>query len=67
VAVNLASTARTSVNDSRFTSDEITSAASTVLADTEAGPNEELWMAFLLLALLLVVVEWVTYHRRLTV
>ncbi|MCH2462710.1 MAG: BatA domain-containing protein [Gemmatimonadetes bacterium] len=67
VAVNLASTARTSVNDSRFTSDEITSAASTVLADTEAGPNEELWMAFLLLALFLVVVEWVTYHRRLTV
>ena len=67
VAVNLASTARTSVNDSGFTSDEITSAASTVLADTEAGPNEELWMAFLLLALLLVVVEWVTYHRRLTV
>ena len=67
VAVNLASTARTSVNDSGFTSDEITSAASTVLADTEAGPNEELWMAFLLLALFLVVVEWVTYHRRLTV
>ena len=67
VAVNLASTARTSVNDSGFTSDEITSTASTVLADTEAGPNEELWMAFLLLALLLVVVEWVTYHRRLTV
>ena len=67
VAVNLASTARTSVNDSRFTSDEITSAASTVLADTEVGPSEELWMAFLLLALFLVVVEWVTYHRRLTV
>ena len=67
VAVNLASTARTSVNDSRFTSDEITSTASTVLADTEAGPNEELWMALLLLALFLVIVEWVTYHRRLTV
>ena len=67
VAVNLASTARTSVNDSGFTSDEITSAASTVLADTEAGPNEELWMALLLLALFLVIVEWVTYHRRLTV
>ena len=67
VAVNLASTARTSVNDSGFTSDQITSAASTVLADTEVGPSEELWMAFLLLALFLVVVEWVTYHRRLTV
>ena len=67
VAVNLASTARTSVNDSGFTSDEIISAPSTVLADTEVGPNEELWMAFLLLALFLVVVEWVTYHRRLTV
>jgi hypothetical protein len=67
VAVNLASTARTSVNDSGFTSDEITSTASTVLADTEAGPNEELWMALLLLALFLVIVEWVTYHRRLTV
>ena len=67
VAVNLASTARTSVNDSGFTSDEITSAAATVLADTEAGPNEELWMALLLLALFLVIVEWVTYHRRLTV
>ena len=67
VAVNLASTARTSVNDSGFTSDEITSAASTVLADTEVGPNEELWMALLLLAFFLVVVEWVTYHRRLTV
>ena len=67
VAVNLASTARTSVNDSGFTSDEITSAVATVLADTEVGPSEELWMAFLLLALFLVVVEWVTYHRRLTV
>ena len=67
VAVNLASTARTSVNDSGFTSDEITSTASTVLVDTEAGPNEELWMALLLLALFLVIVEWVTYHRRLTV
>ncbi len=67
VAVNLASTARTSVNDSGFASDEITSAASTVLAGTEVGPSEELWMALLLLALFLVVVEWVTYHRRLTV
>ena len=67
VAVNLASTARTSVNDSGFASDEITSTASTVLAGTEAGPSEELWMALLLLALFLVVVEWVTYHRRLTV
>jgi Ca-activated chloride channel family protein len=67
VAVNLASTARTSVNDSGFTSGEITSTASAVLADTEAGPNEELWMALLLLALFLVVMEWVTYHRRLTV
>ena len=67
VAVNLASTARTSVNDSGVTSDEITSTASTVLVDTEAGPNEELWMALLLLALFLVIVEWVTYHRRLTV
>ena len=67
VAVNLASTARTSVNDSGFASDEITSTASTVLAGTEVGPSEELWMALLLLALFLVVVEWVTYHRRLTV
>jgi hypothetical protein len=67
VAVNLASTARTSVNDSGLASDEITSAASTVLAGTEAGPSEELWVVLLLLALFLVVVEWVTYHRRLTV
>ena len=42
-------------------------AASTVLTDTEAGLSEELWIFLLLLALVLVVAEWVTYHRRLTV
>ena len=67
VAVNLASVARTSVNDSRLASDEITVAVATVLADGEPGPSEELWIFLLLLALLLVIAEWVTYHRRLTV
>ena len=46
---------------------EITAAASTVLAGAEAGPNDELWIVLLFLALVLVVAEWVTYHRRLTV
>ena len=67
VAVNLASAERTSVNDSGFASDEITSAESTVFAGAEPGPREELWIFLLLLALFLVVGEWVTYHRRLTV
>ena len=67
VAVNLASAERTSVNDSGLASDEITSAESTVFAGAEPGPREELWIFLLVLALLLVVGEWVTYHRRLTV
>ena len=67
VAVNLASVERTSVNDSGLASDELTAAASTVLAGAEPGPSQELWVFLLLLALFLVVAEWVTYHRRLTV
>ena len=67
VAVNLASVERTSVNDSDIAADEITAAASIVVAGAEPGPSEELWIVLLLLALLLVVAEWVTYHRRLTV
>ena len=67
VAVNLASSERSSVNDSGLASGEISAAASTVLAGVEPGPNDELWIFLLLLALVLVVTEWVTYHRRLTV
>jgi len=67
VAVNLASTERSSVNDSELASGEITAAASTVLAGAEPGPNDELWIVLLLLALVLVVAEWITYHRRLTI
>ena len=67
VAVNLASAERTSVNDSGLASDQLTATASTVLAGAEPGPSEELWVFLLLLALFLVVAEWVTYHRRLTV
>jgi hypothetical protein len=67
VAVNLASAERSSVNDSGLASGEITAAASNVLASAEPGPNDELWIFLLLLALVLVVTEWVTYHRRLTV
>ena len=67
VAVNLASVERTLVNDSGLASDEPTAAASTVLAGAEPGPSQELWVFLLLLALFLVVAEWVTYHRRLTV
>ena len=67
VAVNLASAERSSINDSGLASGEITGAASTVLAGAEPGPSDELWIFLLLLALLLVVAEWFTYHRRLTV
>ncbi len=67
VAVNLASSQRTSVNDSGLASSEITAAASVVVAGAEPGPSEELWIFLLLLALVLVVAEWVTYHKRLTV
>jgi len=67
VAVNLASAERTSVNDSDVAAGEITAATSIVVAGAEPGPSEELWILLLLLALLLVVAEWVTYHRRLTV
>ncbi len=67
VAVNLTSVKRSSVNDSELPSGEIATAASVVVAGAEPGPSEELWIFLLLLALLLVVVEWATYHRRLTV
>ena len=67
VAVNLASAERSSVNDSGLAAGEITAAASVSVAGAEPGPNEELWILLLFLALLLVVAEWVTYHRRLTV
>ena len=67
VAVNLASAERSSMNDSGLASGEITAAASIVVAEAEPGPSEELWIFLLLLALVLVVAEWVTYHRRLTV
>ncbi len=67
VAVNLVSVERSSVNDSRLASSEITAAGSNVLDGAEPGPTEELWIFLLSLALVLVVTEWVTYHRRLTV
>ncbi|MCH7891162.1 MAG: hypothetical protein IH921_06635 [Gemmatimonadetes bacterium] len=67
VAVNLTSSERSSVNDSELPSGEITTAAAPVVAGAEPGPSEELWIFLLLLALLLVVVEWATYHKRLTV
>ncbi len=66
VAVNLVSAERTSINDSGLASDEIGTTLA-VLASAEPGPSEELWVFLLLLALVLVVVEWVTYPRRLTV
>ena len=67
VAVNLASAERSSVNDSGLASGDMTVAASTALAGTEPGPSDELWIFLLLLALVLVVAEWFTYHKRLTV
>ena len=67
VAVNLASVERSSVNESGLASAEITAAGLTVVAGAEPGPSDELWIALLLVALLLVVAEWVTYHKRLTV
>jgi hypothetical protein len=67
VAVNLVSTERSSVNDSNLASAEVTAAASTVVAGADPGPSDELWIFLLLLALLLVVAEWVTYHKRITV
>lgn len=67
VAVNVASTERSSVNDSGLGSAEITAAATTVVAGAEPGPSDELWIFLLVLALLLVVAEWVTYHKRVTV
>ncbi len=67
VAVNLTSAERSLVNDSRLASAEITAAASTVVEAAEPGPNDELWIFLLLLAFLLVVAEWFTYHKRVTV
>ena len=67
VAVNLASAERSSVNDSGLASAGVTAAASNVVEAAEPGPSDELWIFLLLLALLLVVAEWFTYHRRVTV
>jgi hypothetical protein len=58
---------RSSVNDSELASAEIIAAGSTMVADAEPGPSDELWIVLLLLALVLVVAEWVTYHKRVTV
>ncbi len=68
VAVNLADRERSAVNMTSFGADVQTAATSQSLGTVPApGWGDELWVLLLTIATVLVIAEWFTYHRRLTV
>ena len=68
VAVNLADHGRSAVNASAFDPDARSAVAPGLLSTAEpAGWGDELWVLLLIVATVLVVTEWFTYHRRITV
>jgi len=67
VAVNLADARRSSVNATGFGPDVATAAAPALIAVQPSGWGDELWVVLLTIAALLVIAEWFSYHRRLTV
>ncbi len=68
VAVNLADPRRSAINATAF-ADTVprASAAAGLAAVQPAGWGDELWVLLLGIAAVLVIGEWFTYHRRLTV
>jgi len=68
VAVNLADPQRSAVNATSFAAD-VTRAATTqpLTAAQPSDWGDELWVLLLTIATVLVIAEWFTYHRRLTV
>ena len=59
---------RTAVNATSFGAGVQTASISQSLgAAPPAGWGDELWILLLTIATVLVIVEWFTYHRRLTV
>ena len=68
VAVNLANRERSAVNATSFDSDTQTGSISQSFGGVQpSGWGDELWILLLTIAIVLVIAEWVTYHRRLTV
>ena len=67
VAVNLSDRSRSEVNASQLGTNPTPPPTIDLSALDTGGFAEELWMALLTLALLLVIAEWFTYHRRWTV
>ncbi len=67
VAVNLTSRRHSSVNASTFGFDAESSPIEVPFPGSEDGGAPELWVLLLVIATVLVLGEWFTYHRRLTV
>ena len=68
VAVNVADRQRSSVNASVFGADVQRASLSQPLGVVQpAGWGDQLWILLLTIATVLVILEWFTYHRRLTV
>jgi hypothetical protein len=68
VAVNLADPECSAVNATRFPPGTTAAASSQPFAAVEpAGWGDELWVLLLTIAAVLIIGEWFTYHRRLTV
>ena len=68
VAVNLANRERSGVNATSFGPNEQTGSISQSAGVVQpSGWGDELWVLLLTIAAMLVIAEWFTYHRRLTV
>lgn len=67
VAVNLSDRQRSLVNATSFGPDDAGAAPSVLAAAAPSGWDDELWILLLAVAAALVIGEWFTYHRRLTV
>ena len=67
VAVNLTSRRHSAVNASTFGFDAESSPIEVPFPGSEDGGAPELWVLLLVIATVLVLGEWFTYHRRLTV
>jgi len=68
VAVNLVDRERSAVNASGFGADVVAATSMQVLVAVQPGGwGDDLWVLLLTIAAVLIVGEWVTYHRRLTV
>jgi hypothetical protein len=67
VSANLLSPRITAVNDSSFAGREGSEPGRTGAESTSSRERGELWVGLVLFALALLLLEWWTYHRRLTV